>query len=228
MKNNLETRSYVAEFVADADSRNIHGLAIPVESMSELLGGEFYEIIRSTAINQELIDRNDVKIYLNHDSSQGTFARSKYGNGTLHLYITERGLEFEFYEAEIVSEYENTARITFCLVDGTEYFIEGASLGGGRILITNINGLTCEFNASLSTIIVKQNDVKGVVSDISAILAYDNINIATMKVSRTSKGDTAYCLIECDGVIPETVVNDLKQVNNVLSVVVVTVFFLKP
>lgn len=96
MKNNLETRSYVAEFVADADSRNIHGLAIPVESMSELLGGEFYEIIRSTAINQELIDRNDVKIYLNHDSSQGTFARSKYGNGTLHLYITERGLEFEF------------------------------------------------------------------------------------------------------------------------------------
>lgn len=96
MKNNLETRSYTAEFVADADSRNIHGLAIPVESMSELLAGEFYEIIRSTAITQDLIDNNDIKIYLNHDSSQGTFARSKYGNGTLHLYITERGLEFDF------------------------------------------------------------------------------------------------------------------------------------
>ena len=134
-----------------------------------------------------------------------------------------RGLEFEFYPTEIVSPYENTARMTFCLVDGTEYFVEGASLGGGRILITNINGLTCEFNASLSTIIIKQNDVKGVVSDISAILAYDNINIATMKVSRTSKGDTAYCLIECDGVIPENVINDLRQVNNVLSVVVVNI-----
>lgn len=96
MKNNLETRSYAAEFVADADSRNIHGLAIPVESKSELLGGEFYEIIRSTAINRDLIEKNDVKIYLNHDSSQGTFARSKYGNGTLHLDITERGLEFDF------------------------------------------------------------------------------------------------------------------------------------
>jgi len=93
---NLETRSYAAEFVADADSRNIHGLAIPVESKSELLGGEFYEIIRSTAINRDLIEKNDVKIYLNHDSSQGTFARSKYGNGTLHLDITERGLEFDF------------------------------------------------------------------------------------------------------------------------------------
>ncbi len=135
----------------------------------------------------------------------------------------KRGLEFEFYEAEIVSEYENTARITFSLMDGTEYFIEGASLGGGRILITNINGLSCEFNATLSTIIVKQNDVKGVVSDISAILAYDNINIATMKVSRTSKGDTAYCIIECDQAIPESIVNDLRQVNNVQSVVVVNV-----
>ena len=134
-----------------------------------------------------------------------------------------RGLEFEFYEAEIVSEYENTARITFCLMDGTEYFVEGASLGGGRILITNINGLTCEFNASLSTIIVKQNDVKGVVSDVTTILAFNNINIGVMKVSRTSRGDKAFCVIECDDIIPENVIEELRQVNNVLSVVVVNI-----
>ena len=96
MKNNLELRSYTTDFSADVDSRNIHGLAIPIESMSELLGGEFYEVIRSTAVTQELIDNNDIKIYLNHNAGEGTFARSKYGNGTLHLYITERGLEFDF------------------------------------------------------------------------------------------------------------------------------------
>lgn len=135
----------------------------------------------------------------------------------------QRGVEFEFYPADIVSEYENTARITFYHTDGTEYFVEGASLGGGRILITNINGLTCELTASSPTIIVKQNDVKGVVSDVSAILAYDNINIAVMKVSRTGRGDTAYCVIECDQIIPDNVIEDLKQVNNVLSVVVVNI-----
>ena len=135
----------------------------------------------------------------------------------------QRGLQFEFYEAEIVSEYENTARITFCFDDGSEYFVEGASLGGGRILITNINGLACEITASSPTIIIKQQDVKGVVSDVSAILAYDNINIAVMKVSRTGRGDTAYCVIECDQIIPENVIEDLKQVNNVLSVVVVNI-----
>ena len=135
----------------------------------------------------------------------------------------QRGLQFEFYEAEIVSEYENTARITFCFDDDSEYFVEGASLGGGRILITNINGLACEITASSPTIIIKQHDVKGVVSDISAILAYDNINIAVMKVSRTGRGDTAYCVIECDEKIPDNVIEDLKQVNNVLSVVVVNI-----
>ena len=135
----------------------------------------------------------------------------------------QRGVEFEFYPADIVSEYENTARITFYHTDGTEYFVEGASLGGGRILITNINGLVCELTASNPTIIVKQNDVKGVVSDVSAILAYDNINIAVMKVSRTGRGDTAYCVIECDQIIPDNVIEDLKQVNNVLSVVVVNI-----
>lgn len=96
MDKRIEQRSYAADFSADSDSRNIHGLAIPTESMSALLGGEFYEIIRSTAVNQELITNNDIKIYLNHNSAEGTYARCKYGQGTLHLNVTSRGLEFDF------------------------------------------------------------------------------------------------------------------------------------
>lgn len=96
MKNNrLETRSYIAELRADSDNRTIAGLAIPVESRSSLLG-DFYEVIRSSAVNEELIQNNDIKIYLDHNPGSGTFARSKYGNGSLDLTITERGLEFSF------------------------------------------------------------------------------------------------------------------------------------
>lgn len=135
----------------------------------------------------------------------------------------KRGMEYDFYEADIQGQYENTARITFYCLDGTECFVEGASLGGGRILITNINGLLCEFSASCPTIIVQQQDVKGVVSDISAILAYNNINIGVMKVSRTSRGDLAYCVIECDEIVPEHIINDLKRVNNVISVAIVNI-----
>ena len=134
----------------------------------------------------------------------------------------EKGVEFDFYPTEIPSVYENTARITFFGEDG-EFFVEGASLGGGRILVTNINGLACELTATSPTVIVQQQDVKGVVSDVSTILAFNNINIGVMKVSRTSRGDKAFCVIECDDIIPENVIDELRQVNNVLSVVVVNI-----
>ena len=135
----------------------------------------------------------------------------------------EQGVEFVFYPTEIPSSYENTARITFVDEAGEEFFVEGASLGGGRILVTNINGLACELTATSPTVIVQQQDVKGVVSDVSTILAFNNINIGIMKVSRTSRGDKAFCVIECDDIIPQHVINELRQVNNVLSVVVVNI-----
>lgn len=103
MKKNLEIRNITAELrSADVESRKISGLAIPAESRSELLYGEFYEVISRDALTEDLIKNNDIKLYLNHDASQGTFARSKYGEGSLRLFVTDRGIEFE-------TELPNTA-----------------------------------------------------------------------------------------------------------------------
>lgn len=98
-KNNLQYRSLDAEFTIDSESRKIHGLAIPVNSRSAFIRdnlGDYYEVILPSAINEDLILNNDVKIYLNHNPQEGTYARCKYGEGSLHLEVTERGLEFEF------------------------------------------------------------------------------------------------------------------------------------
>lgn len=103
MKKNLEIRNITTEIRSvEEESRKISGLAIPSEARSELLYGEFYETISKDAITEDLINNNDIKLYLNHDMSQGTFARSKYGKGSLRLFITDRGLEFE-------TELPNTA-----------------------------------------------------------------------------------------------------------------------
>lgn len=96
MNKDIEIRSYRASFRSEDDkSRVIRGLAIPVEARSELLCDEFYEIIAREAVNDDLINNNDVKLYINHDDKQGVFARSKYGKGSLKLYIDENGLNFE-------------------------------------------------------------------------------------------------------------------------------------
>lgn len=103
MKNNLEIRNITTEIRStEENSRKISGLAIPAESRSELLYGEFYETISKDALTEDLINSHDVKLYLNHDSSQGTFARSKFGKGSLRLFVTDRGIEFE-------TELPNTA-----------------------------------------------------------------------------------------------------------------------
>ena len=92
----LEYRSIETEIrEANEGSRLISGLAIPTDSRSGLLQGEFYETISKDAITEDMIKRFDIKLYVNHDPSQGTYARSKYGHGTLSLFVTERGLEFE-------------------------------------------------------------------------------------------------------------------------------------
>lgn len=101
--NNLEIRNITTEIRSNEEnSRKISGLAIPAESRSELLYGEFYETISKDALTEDLINEHDVKLYMNHDSSQGTFARSKFGKGSLHLFVTDRGIEFE-------TELPNTA-----------------------------------------------------------------------------------------------------------------------
>ena len=107
MKNNsLEIRNISTEIRAvNTESRKISGLVIPVESRSELLQANnskllngvlyFYETISRNAVTEDFINSMDVKLYVNHDPSQGTFARSKHGKGSLRLFITERGLEFD-------------------------------------------------------------------------------------------------------------------------------------
>lgn len=92
--NNIEKRSFTAEIRSEENTRVIRGLAIPAGSRSDLLYGEFYETIEQKAL-EDVIDRFDVKLYVNHDPSQGTFGRSKYGKGSLRLFLTDRGLEFE-------------------------------------------------------------------------------------------------------------------------------------
>lgn len=100
---NKEVRNFSTEIrLLDNESRIVHGLAIPVGQKSELLMGEFYEIINPDAITEAFINVQDILLYINHDASQGTYARSKNGNGSLKLFVTDKGLEFE-------TELPNTA-----------------------------------------------------------------------------------------------------------------------
>lgn len=82
------------EIKANEDSRTISGYAVVFDSWSRDLGG-FTEIIRPTAITQELLNESDVIANIHHDDSL-MVARYKEGEGTLKLTLDEKGLAFEF------------------------------------------------------------------------------------------------------------------------------------
>lgn len=86
------------EIRAAEDSRLIEGVAVVFDSWSRDLGG-FQEIIRSSAISQELVDNSDVIMNINHDDAL-MVARWNRGKGTLSLELREDGLHFSFEAPE--------------------------------------------------------------------------------------------------------------------------------
>lgn len=135
----------------------------------------------------------------------------------------QRGVAYAFETIELPDSHENSVRITFYSAEGHAFVVEGSSLGGGRICITKINNACVEFTAEAPTIIVRQQDKKGVVSQITGILAENGINIGVMRVTREAKGDIAGCLIETDAVIPHTVERALHACEHVLDVTVLNI-----
>ncbi len=127
----------------------------------------------------------------------------------------ERGLAFDFYEADLEGMHENSVRITFYTESGREREILGSSLGGGQILICGIDGFPVEMRLNTNTLFVLQEDRKGVIYRITRILARNEINIGTMTVTREEKGARACCVIETDSLIGEDVMDAIRGVEYV-------------
>jgi L-serine dehydratase len=95
----------------------------------------------------------------------------------------------------------------------TEVEVLGESKGGGVINIAEVNGFRANFNASLHTIIIFADDVKGSIAFIADVLAHDDCNIATMSVSRKGKNDLACQVIEIDSPIKPVTFEYLKSLS---------------
>ena len=57
----------------------------------------------------------------------------------------EEGLLFSFTEEDIPGAHPNTARISLEGENGAGCVIQGASIGGGNILVSEINGMSVSF-----------------------------------------------------------------------------------
>lgn len=109
-----------------------------------------------------------------------------------------RGLDFSFQKAQLEQAHPNTAVIHLTGASGRTARVRGASVGGGNIRITNIDGYEVELTGTYPALITIHHDRPGVITKVTQILARYEYNIAFMRVSRHSRGEMAMMILELD------------------------------
>lgn len=133
----------------------------------------------------------------------------------------EAGLSYKFRSIGSASTFHpNSVRIK-AERNGQKVEILGESRGGGVIRITEVNGFDSNFTASMHTLIIEADDVKGSIAFFTEVLSQDECNIATMTVSRKAKNDLACMILEMDSGIDDITLKYLKKrkwVHNVIYI----------
>ena len=135
----------------------------------------------------------------------------------------ERGLEYVFLKENIKGAHPNTARIHYFLEDGSEGVMQGASVGGGNILVNQVNGMDVEFTGQNNTILVMHQDKPGAIAAVTQLMhfEYSDLNISSFHLSRQNKGGNAIMTIEIDGSPPEGLIAALRKIPYVSNAILI-------
>lgn len=133
-------------------------------------------------------------------------------------YARERGLTFEFNGIELRGAHPNSVKLELMGVRGSRIEVIASSIGGGSIIINQIDGVEANITTSYPTLIIKNVDQPGHVSMVTSLLSKQDINIATMKIHRDKRGGNAVMIIECDQEVPTSVIALLNEANGVKKV----------
>ena len=127
----------------------------------------------------------------------------------------EVGMSFDFVPEDLPDAHPNTASLDLVGIHGTQLEVVAASIGGGRVKVTAIDGVKASFYADCPTLIVQNQDQPGCIRDIATMLAKEGINIATLQLGRDGRGGNAVAVIELDHEVDAEDLEWLKQCKGV-------------
>ena len=121
----------------------------------------------------------------------------------------EAGLHFKIGTTNLRGAHPNTAVLRLTGASGRKLEVVGASIGGGRINICQIDGITTNFGGDHNTLIVHNQDTPGHVAAVTTCLSQHGVNIATMQLYRSTAGGYAVMVLECSqpGIVKVTILN---------------------
>lgn len=171
----------------------------------------------------------------------GSFAQTYQGHGTGKALVggmlvflpdderirdsyqlaVQNGMEYAFFTEDLGDVHPNSVRILSFLPDGSSSEMIGSSTGGGKILVTRVNGMAVKFTGQYPTLITRHQDQPGMVAHISGLLAQHSINIAFLEVFRSARGSLASMVIETDQPVSKVIIEELIGLEGVQEVLLV-------
>lgn len=123
----------------------------------------------------------------------------------------EAGMEFVFGEAKLRDAHPNSVQLILTGEDKRQLEVVGESVGGSRINIASIDGLSANFSGEYPTLIVHNLDQPGHVAEVTGLLSQNEVNIAAMQLYRASRGGHAVMVLECDQEVPKETLERLEH-----------------
>ena len=130
----------------------------------------------------------------------------------------ENGMEVIIGEADLKEAHPNSVELVLTGLDGKQLELVGESIGGSRINIASIDGLSANFSGDYPTLIVHNLDQPGHVAEVTSMLAHKSVNIATLQLYRASRGGNAVMVIECDQEVPRESIAWLEHLEGIEKV----------
>jgi len=130
----------------------------------------------------------------------------------------QEGMEFRISGIDLGDAHPNTVKLNLTGESGKQIEVIAASIGGGRIEVCEIDGLSASFGGDYPTLIINHTDRPGRVTAVTARLSECNVNIATMKLYRTVRGGDAVMIIECDQEVPVESIKWLEELEGIIKV----------
>jgi L-serine dehydratase len=172
-----------------------------------------------------------------HILLHGSFAKTYKGHGTDKALVAgimgmlpsdtrirqsldlakAQGLSVEFEKVELEGAHPNTVVITLKDAKDKTVTVRGSSIGGGNIIISEINGINVDITGQQTTLLILHHDVPGVIACVTNYIAGQGVNIGNFKLSRTQRGKTALMTIEVDGEFSEESNKGIESLPNVLQ-----------
>jgi len=139
------------------------------------------------------------------------------------FFAKEKGMKFKIKKGDLGGDFHPNSVLLHVKKGSKKIEVIGSSIGGGNIIIMEIDGYEAGFNTDLPTLVVVHKDLPGIISKITSVIAKHKINIDSMKLTKNIRKREALTWIEINSTISEELSSEIEKLENVKLVRVLNV-----